>query len=83
MDLDTIRNLDDEQLKKFINDLSQRNNVFCAKCGNVINHKTKFNINIGIYNRYGQKVKKLCSLCDGCYSDLLDYLSVPDIDWGD
>lgn len=83
MDFDAIRSLDDEQLRKFINDLSQRNNVFCAKCGAVINHKNKFNINIGIYNNLGQKVKKLCSLCSDCYTDLLDYLSVPDIEWGD
>lgn len=81
MNLDSIRNLNDDDLKKFINDLSQRNNMFCAKCGNIINYKNKYNINVGIYNKNGQKQKKLCCLCKNCYSDLLDYLCVPDVEW--
>lgn len=84
MDLDEIRNLTDEQLRSFINNLSQRNNIFCTKCGNVVNHKERKNINIGIYdNHAGQKVRKLCSLCNGCYVDLLDYLAISDIEWED
>ena len=84
MDLDEIRNLSDEQLRSFINNLSQRNNIFCTKCGNVVNPRERKNINIGIYDSHaGQKVKKLCSLCNDCYVDLLDYLAISDIEWGD
>lgn len=84
MDLDEIRNLSDEQLRSFINNLSQRNNIFCTKCGNVVNHRERKNINIGIYDSHaGQKVRKLCSLCNNCYVDLLDYLAISDIEWED
>lgn len=84
MDLDEIRNLTDEQLRSFINSLSQRNNIFCTKCGNAVNHRERKNINIGIYDSHaGQKVRKLCSLCNSCYVDLLDYLAISDIEWED
>lgn len=82
MDFDTIRNMSDEELRSFMNNLSQRNNIFCSKCGNVVNTKDRYNINISIYdNRAGQKARKLCSLCTNCYVDLLDYLAVSDINW--
>lgn len=82
MNLDEIRNMSDEQLRSFMNNLSQRNNIFCSKCGNVVNPRERKNINIGIYDRQiGQKVKKLCSLCNDCYVDLLDYLGINDIEW--
>lgn len=82
MNLDEIRNMSDEQLRSFMNNLSQRNNIFCSKCGNVVNPRERKNINIGIYDKHmGQKVKKICSLCPNCYTDLLDYLAVCDVDW--
>lgn len=82
MNLDEIRNMNDEQLRTFMNNLSQRNNIFCSKCGNVVNPRKRKNINIGIYDRHiGQKVRKLCSLCNNCYVDLLDYLGISDIEW--
>lgn len=82
MNLDEIRNMSDEQLRSFMNNLSQRNNIFCSKCGNVVNSRERKNINIGIYDSHiGQKVKKLCSLCNNCYVDLLDYLGISDIEW--
>lgn len=84
MNLDDIRNMNDNDLRSFINNLSQRNNVFCVKCGNVVSHKERKNINIGIYDSHiGQKTRKLCSLCHECYVDLLDYLAVADIEWED
>lgn len=65
-----------------MNNLSQRNNIFCSKCGNIVSPKDRYNVNIGIYDSsIGQKVRKLCSLCSGCYTDLLDYLAVQDINW--
>ena len=54
----------------------------CARCGAVVGYADRKTINIGIYHRkYGQKVKKLCTLCNNCYSDLLDYMGVPDVDF--
>lgn len=82
MNLEKIRNMNDNELKTFINEISQRNNIFCTKCGNIISPQNRKNIIIGIYDKkLGQKTKKLCSLCSECYVDLLDYLSVSDIDW--
>ena len=84
MNLDEIRNMNDNELRTFMTNLSQKNNIFCSKCGNIISSKERKTINVGIYdNHTGQKVKKLCSLCNDCYIDLLDYLCVSDIDWGD
>lgn len=82
MDLNKIRNMSDNELRSFMNELSQRNNIFCSKCGNVVSPKNRKNINISIYDRHaGQKARKLCSLCNSCYTDLLDYLGVSDIEW--
>lgn len=83
MNLDEIRNMSDEDLRRFMNDISQRNNTFCSRCGNVVSVQEKRNVNISVYdkNAYGQKARKLCSLCMNCYVDMLDYLGVSDIDW--
>jgi len=83
MNLDKIRNMSDEKLRSFINDISQRNNIFCSKCGNVVSSRERKTINIGINHKGTQKVRKLCSLCDSCYVDLLDYLAISDIEWSD
>lgn len=82
MDLNQIRNMNDDELRRFMTNLSQRNNIICSKCGNIIISKDRKTINIGTYDKHmGQKVKKLCSLCNDCYIDLLDYLSISDVNW--
>ena len=84
MNLEKIRNMSDEELKSFMNELSQRNNIFCSKCGDVVHSKDRKVINVAIYDKtIGQRARKLCSLCNNCYVDLLDYLGVSDIDWED
>lgn len=81
MNLDKIRSMNDAELRSFMNEISQRNNIFCSRCGNVVSSRYRKTINIGINDGGYQKVRKLCSLCNECYVDLLDYLSVSDIDW--
>lgn len=82
MNLERIRNMNDKELRNFMNEISHRNNIFCSKCGNIINHKNKKNISVGIYDKkLGQKTKKLCSLCNDCYVELLDYLAISDVEW--
>lgn len=84
MNLDSIRNMNDYELRSFLNDISQRNNMFCSKCGSVINTKNRKTINVSIYDKSnGQKARKLCHLCNSCYVDMLDYLGVCDIEWED
>ena len=52
----------------------------CVRCGSIVGYADRKTINVGIYDRHiGQRVKKLCTLCNNCYSDLLDYLGVPDV----
>ena len=84
MNLEKIRNMSDEELRTFMNELSQRNNIFCSKCGDVVNSRERKVLNVAIYDRtIGQRARKLCSLCNNCYVDLLDYLGIPDINWED
>ena len=52
----------------------------CVRCGAICGYADRKTISVGIYDRHiGQRVKKLCTLCNNCYSDLLDYLGVPDV----
>lgn len=82
MDLNKIREMSDIELRTFISTVTQRNNIFCAKCGGIISSKDKKIINVSIYDKHnGQKSKKLCILCNDCYVDMLDYLGVSDIQW--
>jgi len=83
MNLDKIRNMSDNELRSFMNELSQRNNIFCSKCGNVVSSRSRKTINVGINENGVQKTRKLCSLCTMCYVDLLDFLGMEDIDWSD
>ena len=73
MNLDKIRSMSDEELRIFMNELSQRNNIFCSKCGDVVHSTKRKVIKVAIYDRtIGQRARKLCSLCTNCYVDLLD-----------
>lgn len=84
MNLDRIRKMNDDELRKFINTISKRGSDLCIKCDIPLNCTERKTINIGIYSSTsGQKIRKLCSLCNECYIDLLDYLGVSDIDWGE
>ena len=82
--IDKIKDMTDKELVRFINQMSQSKMQLCIKCGEPVCLKNKKTINVGIYNkRVGQKVKKLCTLCENCYIELLDYLGICDVDWSD
>lgn len=55
----------------------------CVRCGAIVGYADRKTINVSIYGRKGQKSKKLCTLCNDCYVELLDYLGVCDVNWGD
>ena len=76
MDLEKIRKMNDEELESYLKNLTKRNNTNCVKCG-----KVSANYTINIQNKKKIQQKKLCSLCNDCYTDLLDYLGVCDILW--
>lgn len=63
--------------KKFV---GCANFPYCGKCGGYIYRQQKITIFISKYDKKtGQHQRKLCSLCMNCYTNLLDYLEVPDI----
>lgn len=77
MNIQDIRNMSDAELTRFINNISQRNYQMCCKCGqNTVDKQDRIGIFIYRYNEN----RKLCTLCKNCYSELLDYLGISDID---
>lgn len=81
MKLSEIREMNDNELKAFLMRM-QNGNTFCAKCGQYVATNEKSNIYINRNNYLnGIKQRKLCSLCNDCYTDMLDYLGVQDINW--
>ena len=82
MKINEIKQLNDYEFKKYINDISNKNTIICCKCEDIITSKERIVVNIGRnFSSCVPKVKKLCSLCESCYVDLLDYLGISDIDW--
>lgn len=75
MDLQKIRNMNDTDLENYLKSLTNKK-IMCAKCGS-----KNPNYTINIQNKKKIQQKKLCNLCEACYSDLLDYLGICDILW--
>lgn len=76
MNLDKIRNMSDRELENYLKSLTSKRGNDCVKCG-----KTNSNYVLNIQNKKKIQQKKLCNLCDTCYTDLLDYLGTCDIIW--
>lgn len=64
----------DKELYSFINQVSNNNGRVCCKCGKIVFKDERITLN----STKGIENKKICCLCKGCYSDLLDYLGVND-----
>ena len=75
MDLNRIRNLNDEELTNYLKLLSNRNNSNCIVCSKTGTYT------VNIQNKKKAQQKKLCSLCSNCYKELLNYLKTEDILW--
>ena len=75
INLEKIRNMDDEQLSNYLKSLTNKNKNYCVKCGKT-GEFTLFVKNIKEYQQ-----KKLCSLCKNCYNELLKQLEMDDIIW--
>lgn len=76
MDLEKIRKMNDEELSLYLKSLSSRNTNSCLKCG-----KAHPVYTINLQNKKKAQQKKLCSLCENCYDELLSYLGCADIIW--
>ena len=70
-------NKDDKDFKRFV---SCANFPYCGKCGKHIYKQPRRTIFVSMYDKQkGQYQRKLCSLCMDCYTEMLDFLEVPDI----
>lgn len=76
MEIRKIREMNDAELEKYLRGLTRRGKMNCVKCG-----KTNSNYTINVQNRRIFQQKKLCSLCDSCYVELLEHLETCDIIW--
>lgn len=76
MKLSDIRNLNDKDLNSLLNKISNNNGRVCCRYGDIIYKDNR----ITIMKNEGINTKKLCCICKSCYSDLLDYLGVNDIE---
>lgn len=80
MNLDEIRKMNDYELSCFINSRTQKKEYqVCCKCGKDVYTK-KERIGLFVYKGCYCQSFKLCTICNECYTDLLDYLGVKDID---
>ncbi len=81
-----LQNKTDEEKARILERLIHCGNLRtppCVRCGVIVGYADRKTINVSIYGRHGQKAKKLCTLCNDCYIELLDYLGVPDVEWGE
>lgn len=77
MDLEKIRSMSDIELTNYLKSISSKKSMNCYKCGK------NGNYTLNIKNGRASQQKKLCTLCDGCYKKLLEYLNITDIIWED
>ena len=78
MDLKKIRTMNDSELEYYLKGLASKRTTECIKCG-----KINANYTMNIQSKRKMQQKKLCNLCEACYTDLLDYLGTCDIIWED
>ena len=85
MSVEKIRNMSDVELRRFLNEVSKvRNTVICSKCGVVVSSKERKIVNVAKqfqHKYYKTKQRQLCSLCESCYKEVLDFIGIEDIDW--
>lgn len=75
MDLQRIRNMNDEDLKEYLNFISNRNTTRCSVCSQGATKVVK------IENKETYQMKKLCGICDDCYMKLVKQLNTTEIEW--
>ena len=75
MNYDKIRNMNDNELKAFLQGYNKREVKTCLYCGEV---STKV---IKIENKESLQTKALCGLCNKCYEKFLEDLGTYDLGW--
>lgn len=77
MKLCELKKLEDKEFIEYISNMQRTKSTFCIRCGDIVTRDDRRTISVSKDNI---KVKKLCTLCEGCYSDILDHLGVADVD---
>ena len=77
MNISDIRNMSDKELNHFLGMAQKNNHRICEKCGDFIIDKTTITV------RKGYTTRTLCTLCNNCYADLVEFLGIKDVDWSD
>ena len=75
MDLKRIRNMNDEDLRKYLTNLSNRDLRQCSICGN------STDIVVKIENKKTFQTKSVCGVCNSDYASLLEFLGTTDPNW--
>ena len=75
MNYDRIRNMNDKELEQFLKSLSNRDTRKCSRCG----RKPRYHIKVE--NISTSQTKRLCSICDDCYLQLIKDMKTVDIIW--
>lgn len=75
MKFEDIKNMSKQEFEQFLFNVQSSNQKFCVRCGNF----TLDRITISVAKN-GNSPRKLCNMCKDCYTDMLDYLGVSDIE---
>ena len=76
MNFEDIKNMDKKEFEQFIFKIQSTNQKFCVRCGNF----TLDRITVSVAKDRSYSPRKLCNLCSNCYADMLEYLSISDIE---
>lgn len=78
VDLEKVRNMNDEELNNYLTYLRKENKQACARCYAPIS-------GYEIFVRHNKKgylsTRKLCSICENCYNEMINFLNVEPINW--
>lgn len=75
MNISELKKMEDKEFISYITKIQRSKTPFCIRCGELAIQKRTLSV-----TKDNIKVKKLCTLCENCYSDLLDFLAIPDVE---
>lgn len=75
MNFEDIKKMNKKDFEQFIFKIQSNSQKFCVRCGNF----TLDRITVSV-SKNGKGLRKLCNMCNNCYSDMLDYLGIGDIE---
>ena len=75
MNFKDIKNMNKKEFEQFMFNVQSSNKKFCVRCGNF----TLDRITISVA-KDGKSPRKLCNICKECYTSMLDYLGISDIE---